>query len=817
MRCVNYGMKFSFLLLIVLCLTITRGYGQSAINGTVINAFGQPVPDASILLLQSKDSSLVKGSLTAKNGQYNFIDIPAGSYMISSSFTGYKSLYSPVFRLDGSRKEIAIAALQFTENEKELVEVTVTAKKPLFEQKIDRMVVNVASSITSAGSTALEVLQRSPGIIVDFQNNTLSMNGKNGVVIMINGKISRMPVSAVMQMLQGMPSSNIEKIELITTPPANFDAEGNAGFINIVLKTNTQYGTNGSFSITAGYGKGWISSASINFNHRKGRVNIYGDYSFSRRESEQVFKFYRKVINQGNSIESSIRTDREPIVTNFDGRLGIDYELNKKTVIGALVTGYDNKWDMTAQNKSNIFLNGALDTIVTIQNDELHRLINYAANVNLLHNFSGDEKVTMNLDYVYYKDRNPVSYLNSYFDGDGGFLKNEATRSNKTTPIKFWTGAVDYSKKLSPKVEMEAGVKATISQFINDVSVERQDQGNWIKDPDLTARYKLNERIGAAYASFTIAFNEKTNAKMGLRYEYTNSNLGSEAVKDIVDRKYGSLFPSFFISRTFNENNSANFSYSRRITRPTFNDMAPFVIFMDPNTFFSGNPGLQPSFSDAVKVDYLYKKFIFSVSYTYEDNPITRFSPRIDSVTNKQTLAAENQRSQHLVSLNLSLPLQLTKWWNMQNNLSGMWQQVNAIYIGTPLQIRQKSFNVSSVQTFSLPKEFSIELNGFYQSGGLFGLYKLNDFILADLGMQKKLGPKHGTLRFNISNVIGAPSFSLNAIVPEHNLDVRGSLQLYNTTFRLTYTRNFGNQKVKQNRNRSVGSQQEQQRVNANN
>lgn len=798
-------------------LLFTNSNAQINIRGLVIDAKSEPLANANILLLNPKDSSLVKGSVTSKSGEYNFANIPAGSYFISSTFVGFKQVNTPIFHVENNKPELNITPLRFAESETQLGEVRITAKKPLFEQKIDRMVINVASSITAAGNTVLEVLARSPGIIVDYQNNSLSMNGKSGVVVMINGKISRMPLSAIMQMLAGMSSSNIEKIELITTPPANFDAEGNAGYINIVLKANTQYGTNGSFSLTAGYGKGPLTSASLNFNHRKGKINIYGDYSFSRRDYKQEFSFYRKVMYQGKSIETNVSSDRDPLSVNYDGRLGLDIELNKKTVIGALITAYDNRFSMNAQNTSHMLVNGILDTIITITNKEIHNLYNYGANINLQHNFSGNEKLSINLDYIYYKDKNPVTYLNSYFKGNGIFVYDQRTRSNKTTPIKFWTGTFDYSKKLGKKVDLEAGLKGTVSNFINDVRIENVIQGNWVTDPDLTANYELNENISAAYTSFTIAFSEKTSSKLGLRYEYTNSNLGSAAVKNIVDRHYGNLFPSFFISHTIDDNNSFNFSYSRRITRPTFNDMAPFVIFMDPSTFFSGNPALQPSISDAVKTDYLFKKYILSLTYTYEANPIANFSPRIDPATNKQTLAAENQKNQKTFALTLSLPVRVASWWNMQNNFIGTSQVLNAVYLGSPLLIKQKNFNINSTQSFTLPKNYSLELSAYYQSAALFSIYKINSFGSLDAGMQKRLANNKGTFRLNVSDVFGAPRFKPSVNAPEKNLIVSGVLRFSNRTLRLTYTRNFGNDKVRQKRMRSTGSEEEKQRVQSNN
>jgi hypothetical protein len=245
---------------------------QSEIHGTITDAVGKPVKDASVLLLKSSDSSLVKGMVSGAGGKYSFDDINKGMYLVSVTFSGMQQLFTSVFELGKDKIKRDLGTISLKNSGVQLKAVTVAAKKPLLEQKIDRLVINVANSITSAGNTALEVLERSPGIMVDHQNNLLQMNGKDGVVVMINGKISHMPVSSIVQMLSGMNASNIEKIELISTPPANFDAAGNAGYINIVLKENNNVGTNGFYAATIGVAKYPLYNGSINFNHRKGKA-----------------------------------------------------------------------------------------------------------------------------------------------------------------------------------------------------------------------------------------------------------------------------------------------------------------------------------------------------------------------------------------------------------------------------------------------------------------------------------------------------------------------------------------------------------------
>jgi hypothetical protein len=272
--------------------------GQGRVSGKVNDNSSKPVPNASILILNAKDSSMVKGAASDAAGEFAFTKVPAGKYLAVVSSASFVDEYVPVFEVQVSPVDLGNIILQPSSSE--LKSVVVSAKKPMFEQKIDRMVINVKNSITSAGGTVLEVLEKSPGVTVNRSSGAISLNGKDGVMVMINGKMSYMPAESIVQLLNGMNAANVEKIELITTPPAKYDAGGNAGYINIVLINNPDEGFNGSYNLSMGIGNGTYPKAGINFNFRKKKINLYGSYDYSRLAQLMFWNTYRKVEFEGN-------------------------------------------------------------------------------------------------------------------------------------------------------------------------------------------------------------------------------------------------------------------------------------------------------------------------------------------------------------------------------------------------------------------------------------------------------------------------------------------------------------------------------------
>jgi hypothetical protein len=362
---------------------------------------------------------------------------------------------------------------------------------------------------------------------------------------------------------------------------------------------------------------------------------------------------------------------------------------------------------------------------------------------------------------------------------------------------------------------MESGAKLSFSKFNNDVAVVNLEQNDWVKDPALSADYLLKEDISALYTSFSLTINNKTSMKAGLRYEYTTSNLGTTQTANIVDRKYGELFPTLYISRTLDEKRSVNFSYSRRITRPTFNDLAPFTIFFDPKTFFTGNPALQPAISNGVQASYVFKNYIFSLSYTHEKNSIEGFQTvKIDSITNMLFLSAKNFDYEQYLTGTISLPFNIASWWSMQNNANINWRQVNTVYNKAPVQLEIFYYNLNTTQSFTLPKDFSIEATGLYSSASYFGTARTASIYQVDAGIQKKFPNKKDILRFAANDIFNSGSnFRFVEKIPIRGTVMTGSLNFGMVAYKLTYTHNFGNSTLKEKRERATGAENELQRV----
>lgn len=781
---------------------------QLQVKGFVSTENASPFPYASVLLLNSSDSSLVRGQVSGDDGTFTIDISEAGRYFVSITAIGYHGIATKVFDLNQTNALMDHGRILLVEKTEKLDEVMIEAERPMFEQKIDRTIINVQSNISRAGGSALDVLQRSPGVTVDKMNGGIGLSGKQGVRIMINGKMSRIPMSAVVQMLEGMNAENIDKIELITTPPSKYEAEGDAGIINIVMKKMEDQGMNGTLSLFSGYGRSGKYGGTVNLNSRTKRLNVYGDLSSRHNYAGQEINTRWAVLINNERNETISNNDRDTYTGMNQGTVGFDWTLGSKTTVGGLFNVFDRRWDMDAlANISRTVGQNAPNSILmnTIEENDWLQLL---GNINVRHEFTKNYMLSIDFDRIDYNSQNPTDYHQYFFDSPEtpGEL-----RSRKDTGIDIWTTAVDLTGKINDDITLELGAKASFTILNNDIVVHEQaNDGTWAVDNGLTSYAQMSEDIAAAYASATIRASEKMDVQLGLRYEHTITNIDTRTEQDVVDRNFGRWFPSIFFNRKINANNSWVASYSRRITRPSFFQLAPFVIFNDPNNFYSGNIALLPAFTDAFKVEYRHKSILFSLQYSHDKNSITLFQPRIND-DNKHVSTAQNLDYRKNVSIVMSFPVQITKWWEIQLNAIGSRSSIKAVYLDNPLSLSIMNFSLNGSHKFKISKTVTAELVGFYQSPQLFGIMQWKAMGSLDFGIEKKFA--NSNLRLSYSDMLGTNKWTFTALIPEENLDTRGYYDFETTIVNVTYMMNFGNSKLRRKTARKTASSDEQQRL----
>ncbi|MEM6699343.1 MAG: outer membrane beta-barrel family protein, partial [Bacteroidota bacterium] len=525
------------------------------------------------------------------------------------------------------------------------------------------------------------------------------------------------------------------------------------------------------------------------------------------------FQTNRNVLLGMEEERSTTVSERDPLRRNHNARLGLDYEINDKTIFGVLLTAYDLKWVMDALNTNELFLNNQLTNVLLSDNQERSQLKNLSTNLNLKHDLSAKASISFDVDYLSFYNDNPTDYTNRLLNAERQFLEESLIRSIKETPLHIWVGKVDYSQQIKEDFKLELGAKMVNSAFDNEVVVETLEDTDWVQDASLTSSSELSEQIFATYASSDWKINTNTNAKVGLRYEYSDSKLDTETEGRVVDRQFGQLFPSVFLSHQFSEPFKSTLSYSRRITRPTFRELAPFVYFFDPNTFFAGNTALQPSLTDAVKLDLNYKSVFFSVEYAVQDSAIARSQQRFDAATGRLFLASENLKDAKTLSFTIGFPIQITDWWNMRTNAIYYRQENNAYLDNQLTQIQQNYFQFNINQSFQLPLNFSAELSGFYIGSRLQGALRFGEMYGLNLGIQKKLGEKGSVLRFNVRDVLNSILLTGNSDIPSQKFAFNNNFDFSQRTFSLSYSTNFGNDKLKAARKRPTGAVEEQRRA----
>ena len=800
-------LKNQYVFYFVLLLFCTPILSQNTIEGSIKISSNEPLSFASVVLKTSTEKVFVAGTVSDEKGFFVLSKINPGTYILEIGMLGYvpKIIENIVVK----DQNIVLESNILKEAAQTIDEIHVSARKTMYERKVDRLVVNVQSSALAAGSSALDIIERSPGMTVNRQGGVISMAGRDGVVVMINGKRQFIQDDALIGLLSGINANNIAKLEIISTPPASFDAEGNAGFINIVLIKSDNEGYNGNFGLALGGYKGFIgnTNAAVTINTKK--WSSYIDASLSANQQSQDFRFERTTFSGQNATNIATINDRNPKRLVGTVRIGTSYNFGQSSVsLGA--NGYFNNWSMDATSTADITKNQHYDNTILSTQTEKNEWQHGGLSLGFSHKFANRSLLNISSDLLSYTTENPTMYTNKFVKPttETGIAAN--SKSFKSTPIQVLVNAIDYEYKRG-KFNMESGAKLTLSSFDNDASVDYQINNIWVRQPQYSSYAAMNENIVAAYTSVGGSLSEKTSFKVGLRFEKSVTKIRNENDSTLLDRDLPYFFPSIFISHEITEKSSINISASRRITRPTFNDLAPFIFFTDPTSLVTGNPALLPVLSQSVRAEYKYNNKVFSLQYAIDQNPIARFVPALEGSSTNIIARVRNFDRFTTLSATIAYPIVAKKWWDININLTSFRQKIYGTYETSNIEIQRLSANAFVNNAFSLPKSFTAEIGGFFNTGGFFGPFQNKPFGSLNLAILKKV--KKSSITIGVDNVLNTMRFISEFEDPGTKNEFSNNMIFAQTNYKIVFRHNFGSTKVKSNLNKKSSSAEERKRV----
>jgi hypothetical protein len=816
---------FTFLFAI-LCAVASAQTKVGHISGLVTDDNQKPIEGATVSLLKSKDAALVKVAVTDKKGTYEFDKIAEGEYVLSITVAGFQKKNSPPFSVTPSKSSVSIDNIQMAPAAKSLGEVTVTGKRPLIENKIDRTVINVDAAPTNSGATAMEVLEKSPGISVDNDGN-ISLKGKQGVIVMMDGKPTYLSATDLAAVLRNMPASALDQIEIMTNPPAKYDASGNSGIINIKTKKSRNEGFNGS--ITAGGTMGFYnrgnslltpvrSSESLNMNYRKGKINLFGSLNYNYNENKSDLELTRKLYDSSGkpNITSNQATIFNGRNNNYTMKVGMDFYKSKKTVFGFVFNGFAF-FGHPQNNSSQVLTNsdGTTHSVLESVSGSTLQFANYSGNLNYKHTFdSAGTELSVDLDYIGYSNSTKSQLTTETYDAVGG-PKTGTFQLNGNIPsyINIYSAKTDYTHPLNKSMRFDAGAKFSYVDNNNEVGYLNFSNGDWVKD-DRSNHFIYQENINAAYASINRKWN-KFSAQAGLRLENTISK-GHQVTNDSTfTRNYTSLFPTVFLSYDVNKNNNFTLSFGRRINRPNYQDLNPFIWFLDSLTYRIGNPYLLPQYAYNFELRHSYKNGLTTtLNYTITDDVISQLLKQDELIT---YLTPDNVARQVNMGIAINAPVKPFKWWNM--NLFG--NVFNNHYTGVifnsiknandPIDLQYTSFMLNVTNNFNFKKGWSAELSGWYRGKTIDQLTLSDPMYFMVVGGQKTMLKGNGTLRMNFRDPFAWQKFSGHTQYSYVDVNIKNRWN--NRAVNVSFTYRFGKSSVQQARRRTTGATEEDSRT----
>lgn len=792
---------------------VQNGFGQNSklanIKGKIIEAQSKaPLAYAAIRILKNSDSTLVSGGISDEKGQFS-LEAPYGDYHAIVEFLGYQAIKTPAFSVSAGKNSLDLGTISLSASAQNLQEVVVQGEKSSMELALDKKIFNVGKDLANAGGTASDILSNIPSVSVDGEGN-VKLRGSDNVRILIDGKPSGLVSfkgGAGLQQLQG---SLVDKVEVITNPSARYEAEGMSGIINIVLKKDRRQGFNGSFDLIAGNPDNFGAGANVNY--RKDKINFFLNYALAYRLQPGRGETYQEVYDGATTriLEQTNKGRMRAANNSING--GLDYYFDDKNIFTASYLWRRSDARRITDNQYKDYINSLsnLYSITDRQQDETEDEPNseYALSYKRSFEKKGHELLidARYLDYWEHSDQT-FTQKSVFADGIINKVSSRTQKSLNDETEKQWLFSADYVQPFGKEGKYELGVRSSFRDMSNDFFVTEQDSTGFYQPLDsLNNNFLYDENINAAYAIIGNKI-KRFSYQFGLRAEHTDIKTTLAQTNESNPRNYANLFPSAHFTYKLPQENSLQISYSRRVRRPRYNDLSPFVTFSDNRNFFSGNPDLNPEFTDAYDLGHVkfFEKgsFASSLYYRYTTGKIDRIR-RVNSDGFAAT-RPENLLDEHSFGAEFTSSFTLKKWWKLDFNVNFFRAITDGSNIQEDYQSDTYAWFARQTSRFSLPKKTDIQIRASYEAPRQTPQGEVKSLFFTDLSMSRDLFKGQGKLILNVLDVFNSRRF--RSITRGENFYTENNSQMRLRQINLTL--NYRLNQAQQMTRRRIGGEEE--------
>ena len=776
------------ILIILLCPVSHCLLSQTLLNtkgsliGKVIDEKGKAVEFASVALLNKTDSTIVKGSIADSSGVFQFDSIIKGSYYLQITAVGFDFFYGESFTIDSSAQEYS-RIIKLKESSKVLDMVVVRGQRAVFERQLGKLIVNVNSGAFKTAKNAIDVLGKSPSITIG-RNGELTVKGQFSPTIFIDDKKSSLDE------LKTITPEEIDQIEIIANPSAKYDGESRA-VINIKLKRDKTLGVKGTIYSGLTYNKFFGYESGFTIQYKTKKTSYFGKYEYFNEPYFKDISILRKGKENNvteNIINQQIGTKNIP--SGSLGRIGLDYFINSKHTVGVLVRmsnyetiGTNNtSTQLLDNNKNSLYSN----TFVNFKNpiNNISSNINYVIKIDSL-----GSNITTNIDLASFSDRQSQNFVNNFQKAiNGAYLDKYTIRNDSQNDIILQSVKIDYTKQFRSKIKLETGLKSSFVRNMSSLLLDSLKNDKWINDDLRSNSFDYKENISGFYAIINKEF-KKDFFQFGMRIENTITKGSSQKSKDEIDRKYINFLPSFQFQHSFNDQSSLNVGYSRKISRPSFQDLNPFKYYIDPYTYTVGNPLLFPTVGDQLDISYNYKNFSSSIFYRYDKNFISQLPFQSISPNSLQYILINVDKRQGIGS-DFNLSFKVLDWWQTQNYLAVNYNRFVSSLNDNIFDNSVWSYSFQTTNLFKLKNIGNLEFSFNYLSPNIENLYSIRSMSNFSIGFQRPILSGKIDLKCNVSDIFY--TFIQRQSINSENLEINYEQKQNSRAAYIRFTYKFG-------------------------